>query len=503
MNARSSARILEQSLEDFRGQLTAADAAARTGLPTREAAAGLALVASEYSGHLAVTSKGELIYDFSRGLVPGDRPGLVRRIGRGLARAAFGAVRLVVRAWISVVLVSYAVVFAGVLLALAAKEDSDGIGDAFGLLARLIFESIFWTFHPFSSVYVTREPTWVKRRGRGAVAAVPFYEKVNRFVFGPPVAVVDPLAGMKSAVLEIRRQQGRVTPADVLRVLGGTRAAAERMLLRLVAEHEGDIQVGEEGGIVYEFPALRATADASGAAGVPVPAWARPASLPALTGNSLAFNWLFTAVNGFNLVAGGIGLSMGLTIERLLAMLARAGVPEPPPLPAVDGVPLALGLVPFLFSAALFAVPLARWLGRGRARARVADENRVGLLLKTILAEGPGRPRFRFSATELAGALAIEGRRASDDEIERAVRAVGGSLELADEGGLFYAFDELAREDASATAARALASSEEAAPGKVVLSSADPGHGLRADPDDEDPRLAGPTEPAPGARLLK
>jgi len=377
-------------------------------------------------------------------------------------------------------------VFAGVLLALAARDDSDGIGDVFGLLARMIFESFFWTFHPFSSVYVTREPGWVKRRGQGTVGDVPFYEKVNRFVFGPPQAVVDPLAEAKRAVLEIRRQRGRVTAADILRVLGGSRASAERMLLRLVAEHEGDIKVGDEGGIVYEFPALRATADESGAAGVPVVSWARRAELPALTGNSLAFNALFTVINGFNLVAGGIGLSMGLTIERLLAMLARAGVPEPPPLPPVDGVPLALGLVPFLFSAALFAVPVVRWLGRARARARVADDNRVRLLLKALLAERPGQSGYRFSTTELADALAIEGRRASDDEIERAVRTIGGSLELGEDGGLVYAFDELAREQGAAAAARRLASAEEAAPGAVLLSSADPGHGLRPDPDDHD-----------------
>jgi len=486
VNARSSARILEQSLETFRGQLTAADAAARTGLPTRDAAAGLAVVASEYSGHLAVTSKGELIYDFSRGLVPTSRPSLLRRLGRGLAKGAFGAVRLVVRAWISVVLVGYAVIFAGVILALAAKNDGDGIGDVFWLLLRVIFESIYWTFHPFSPVYIPREPPWVKRRGRrrSQVSDVPFYERVNRFVFGPPPPVTDPLAEAKNAVLEIRRQRGRVVAADIMRVTGGTREAAERLLLQLVGDHEGDIAVSDEGAILYQFPALRTTADAAAAPAVPVAIWARPSQQAPLTGNSRAFNLLFAVVNGFNLVSSGIALSMGLTLERLLAMLARSGIPDPPPLPPVDGVPLALGLVPFLFSAALFAVPLARWLGRGRAQARVAHQNRVGLLLKALLAEREGSPRFRFSATELAGTLAIAGQRASEDEIEHAVRALGGSLDVSDDGGLVYTFDDLAREHAAVTGARALTSADEAAPGSVLLSSADPGHGLRPDPDD-------------------
>lgn len=483
VNARSSARLLEQSLATFRGQLTVADAAARTGLPTRDAQEGLALLAADRGGHLAVTSKGELIYDFSRGLVRDDRSGFLRRAGRALAKAALGVGRMVVRAWISIVMVGYALVFAGVLLALAVKDDSDGIGDILGLVARVIFESIYWTLHPFSPVFVAREPQWVLRRGRRRSSlAAPLYERVNRFVFGPPPPVVDPLQDSRSALAEIRRLKGRVVPADVMRVTGGSREAAEKLLLRLVADHQGDIQVSEEGAIVYEFPALRTTTAADAGATAKTAAdtavvWSRLAEVPPLTGNSRAFNFAFIGVNGFNLAGGSFGLGMGLTLERLGAMLSQAGTVDPPPLPPVDGVPLALGLVPFLFSTALFVVPLLRQFGRPALEARVAHDNHVRLLLKHLLAARPDR--FRFATAELGAALTIGPRAATQDDVERAVKALGGSVELTDDGTIEYAFDELAREHGAVRAARALASPDEAAPGAIELSSADPGHGIR------------------------
>jgi hypothetical protein len=487
VSAHAAARVLERSLTGFSGALTAADAAARSGLPTREAEAGLAALSATHGGHLAVTSKGELIYEFPRGLVRSDRPGLLRRIGRSLARVAYGALRFVVRAWLSVVLIGYALVFAAVLLAVAAKSE-DGIGDVLALLLQVLAESLYWTFHPFGVVSFERAPGWVRGRGRRAAAKIPFYERVNRFVFGPPPPAIDPRGALRAAVLEIRRQRGRVVPADVMRVTGAGREEAERLLLELVAEHEGEITVSEAGAILYEFPQLRVTAGA----GTPrAPAvWERLAEVPALTGNSVAFNVLFSAINGFNLTMSGVALAQGLTIARLAEVIARIGVVDAPPLPPPDGVPLALGLVPLLFSAGLFALPLVRALGRRATKARVAHDNLVRRLLAVLLA-GPEAGQFRFAAPALASALALPAGRPSDADVERAVRRLGGAVDIGDDGALVYTFDEMAREHAAVRAARALASPDEASPGAILLSSADEGHGLRDEPAARD--AAAPT----------
>src|SRR6185369_8273748 len=62
VNRVASAKVLEQTLGRERCELTVADAAARSGLPLREASEGLTVLAASYAGHLAATSKGELIY---------------------------------------------------------------------------------------------------------------------------------------------------------------------------------------------------------------------------------------------------------------------------------------------------------------------------------------------------------------------------------------------------------------------------------------------------------
>jgi hypothetical protein len=488
-------RVLERSLKGFKGKLTAADAAARSGLPTREAAEGLAGLAAGYSGHLAVTSKGELIYEFPRGLVPTGQPGMLRRIGRGLLKAVAGTVRLVVRAWVSVVLVGYAVVFGVVLIALAARsEEGSGIGDALALLVRIVLEALWWTFHPFSPYQLSREPGWVlgsTRKRKKNVAEVPFYERVNRFVFGPRPPAVDPRAAAQLLLGEIRKQQGRVVPADVMRVTGQDREGAERALLRLVADHEGEITVSEEGAIVYEFPALRSTAAAANTKppADSAPIWNKLAVARPLTGNSLGFNLLVGAINGFNLVASYAALSGDWTIERLLHALKYAGAEDAPPLPPADGISLAFGLVPFLFSATLFVLPMVRALGGRTEAARVKLDNHVRLVLKRLLAgagAGAGNEeqrRFQFTLAELSDACAIEGQRPRQADVERAVRALGGSVDLKDDGTLVYTFDDLSREHAAVRRSRALASPDEARPGAILLSSADEGHGIRDDPE--------------------
>ena len=179
---------------------------------------------------------------------------------------------------------------------------------------------------------------------------------------------------------------------------------------------------------------------------------------------------------------GGIGLAQGLTLARLAELLTRVGVPDAPPLPPPDGVPLVLGLVPLLFSAGLFALPLLRALGRRAAVERVTRDNHVRLLLKTLLAGREEARRFRFTGPALASACTTPAGVPSEADVEHAVRQLGGSVDIGDDGALLYTFDDLAREHAAVHAARALASPDEASPGSVVLSSADEGHGLRDEP---------------------
>jgi hypothetical protein len=477
----SAAKILEKALGRGRCELTVADAATRSGLPMREAADGLSLLAAQYTGHVAATAKGELIYQFPRGLVRSAVGGRLRQLGRATARLALGVGRFVVRAWVSVLLVGYALVFAGVLIALAARSDDDGPGEALGVLLRVLGETLFWTFHPFSPVAIGREPGWIRLGGRRRrTATVPFYERVNRFVFGIPAPPPDPREADRKILVEIRRQKGRIVPADLMRITGATRDESERRLLQLVADQDGDIGVSDEGALIYRFPELRTTtAGALDSRGGPPPVWSERKSVPPLTGNGAGFNVLFTAVNGFNLIASGVALHAGLTLDRIGELLSRVGNPEALPLSPPDGVPLVLGAIPFVFSLTLFALPAIRALRRPSLARRVAGENgRRGLLRLLLREEAPATARASLDEKHPVPALASAwaasaGRAPGERELDEAVRALGGSVELDQNGALVYDFELLARERAAVAAERSRASIEEASPGRVVFSSAD------------------------------
>jgi hypothetical protein len=477
LSARGAAAIIEPRLAGFRGDLTVADGAARGGLALRDAEVGLRWLASERGGQLKATETGELLYSFPEGLVAPPRPGGLTRLLFATGRALASVGRFVVRAWVSVVMVTYAVVFVAVAVAMASSREGDGVGDALGGVLEVIVEALYWTFHPFSPVNWGREPSWVlgrRRRKRG----LPFYERVNRFVFGPPSVVEDPHERERRVLEEIRRRDGRVGPGDVMRVTGGDRQVAERDLLRLVVDYDGDIQVSEDGAIFYVFKALRTTAGSRSAAPAPPPTWSERQPVPPLTGNSASTNLLLGALNGFNLMVSGVAVAGGITVERIFQLVEHARLvsvlgPDAPPLLAAHGVPLLLGWVPLAFSAGLFLLPARRILHRRRQKAEIAAENGRRALLRLVLAEPGGvadLPPATARRTWLA-ASQMKDVEAVTAQIEAAVRALGGEVDLDAAGAVVYRFSTEARERRALQAVRATAPRDEALPGEVVFSS--------------------------------
>src|ERR1043165_2520212 len=112
LEAEKAAAILEGALKGHKGELTVADAAAKGGIALREAELGLHFLATKYRGTLSATEKGDLLFRFPYGfsLPLTKRPGWTRFWDK-LKRGVLGVGKFVVRAWISVVLVSYVAVF--------------------------------------------------------------------------------------------------------------------------------------------------------------------------------------------------------------------------------------------------------------------------------------------------------------------------------------------------------------------------------------------------------
>lgn len=484
MSPKAAADVLVDKLErdGARRPMTVADAAVATGLPLRDAEAGLHWLTSEYRGHLRVTEDGDLVHVFPHGFTkPWETreafARLVARVGQGL----LGAGRFVVRVWLLAVMVGYAALFVALLVGLTLARQGDdrddgrsGLGLLGGLL-RMIGDAAFWTLHPFSPIYVgayddwgaaPARPSWRRDRAPAPAPKIPFYEKVNRFVFGPATPPPDPRATEARVLAEIRAQKGRIGLADVMRVTGLPREEADPMMARLMLDHEGEVDVGEQGGIVYRFQALRRTAEGERAPARPAPAWATPARLPPLTGNDGLANALVALLNGFNVLASGWVMARGLTIERIVLLFSK----HPTAVLPDTGLPIALGLVPFVFSLALFTIPLARAALRIPAERRAKRENARLAVLREVLARAPKKEPVSDEQLRAVWRVAT-GTEPSSREITARVVELGGDVDLGPNGEVRYRFADLEEEAEAVEDERDRAPEAEKRLGKIVFAS--------------------------------
>ena len=477
MNPDEAARALKDALAGKGTDFTIADAAAKSGLPLRDAETGMHALVSEYRGHLRVPEDGDLLFRFPHGFTkPWETRDKLAEIGKKLSRGALGVARFVVRAWISIVLVAYALIFLALMLALVFARDSrdsrGGIGFEVGyVFFRVVADALFWTFHPFSPfAYVDYGATDARGRRRRKKDETPFYEKVNRFFFGPQVPEPDPRTMERRILAEIRANKGRIGLVDVIRVTGLPREEADPLMSRLMLDYDGTVEVSDEGGIVYRFESIRKTADETPMA-PPKPIWARIKRLVPLTGNTAGTNLLIAGLNGFNLIMSLYALSNHLTFEKLawLFELAqyrgpRFGRPEMPP----EGTAIALGVVPLVFSIALFALPLARMALRPLKEKRIARENGRRAMLREILTN-VGHGEVTDESLRAAWKQAA-GTEPDPKELTREVVALGGDVDY-ESGKVRYRFADFEAEAKAVEAEREAAAESEAKLGEVVFSS--------------------------------
>lgn len=486
MDPSAAAKALAKSLGGVgrkeKIDLTIADGAAKSGLALRDAERGMHALLSEYRGHLRVTSEGELLFRFPNGLTkPWETRTKLEALASRAGRALVGVGRFIVRAWIAVVLIGYAALFLALIIGLTFARSSDskserggGMGLELGaVLFRVIGEALFWTFHPFSPFAVgyygygygdagyARAP----RQRQRDENKEPFYTKVNRFFFGPDQPPEDPRAMERTILAEIRGQKGRIGLADVMRVTGLPRDEADPLMSRLMLDYDGSVEVSDEGGIFYRFEAIRKTVAQPAGEQRPAPAWARLEKLSPLTGNEAGTNLLIVALNGFNLVMSLYALANGMTFEKIAMMLSRVPLNKIPD----TGTAVALGVVPLVFSIALFALPVVRALYRPIKERKVARENGRRGLLREVLT---GIDKREITDASLTKAWSSAAGKAPDaKEITREVVALGGDVEIQEDGRVRYRFPDLEAEAAALKAEREAASEEEARVGKIVFSS--------------------------------
>lgn len=481
MDPREAGRALAASLADPSTPLTVADAAAASGLALRDADRGLHWLVSEYRGHLRVTESGELLFLFPyRFTKPWETRDRVSRALSTLGHAAMGALRFVVRAWVMIVLVGYVAIFLAVLVGLmfANQNGRDNRrsrmpgGELVFVLLRVLGDALFWTFHPFSPFAIGYGGygygTPVRRVVRAPKSETPFYEKVNRFFFGPTPPRADPLAMGRKIVTELRARKGRIGLADVMRVTGLPREQADPLMARLMLDYDGEVGVSEEGGIFYHFEAMRKTAETSPSTETrPRAAWEEPHELPPLTGNSVGTNVLIAALNTFNLAMSLVAIDANLTLAKLPWLFGRVPLEAWPYM----GTPIALGVVPLVFSIALFSLPIARAVAVPfKARTLAREKGRLAVL-RTVLTRVEEKAPVTDQVLTEAWRRAT-GRAPDPKDLTRRVVELGGDAEIQEEtGGVRYRFVDLETEAAALEAEREAAKEEEKRVGKVVFAS--------------------------------
>jgi hypothetical protein len=357
-----------RALRRLDGRATVADITAATGLERAEAEATLRRLLEDRRGHLEVGERGDLVYRFEKGLLSRDATSLWTRVKQG----AWAAFKVGFKVWIVGMLVLYTIVFVALLIAaLFANRDGDGGGLGGGRegggsrgggvhLPMGDFWLWYWLWGPRWRGRPYYGEGYGERRGvRGRRDGPPFYKKVFAFVFGPDEPVRSKEARDRDLLRFIRSRQGVVSATDLVQHSGMELQEADEELARLMAAHEGDVKVTDDGTLLYVFPELMVSAHGTVRERDPAPAWRRLEPVRPLTGNSAGTNALIVAMNGFNLVAAATAPWF---------IFPRLGI-------SGTAAEIALIWVPVAFSSVFFAVPGLRWLGVTRENARRAARN--------------------------------------------------------------------------------------------------------------------------------
>jgi hypothetical protein len=449
-----AAERLEAALRQrARGQtalvkLTRADATALTGVPLAQAEPALKSLVKRYRSHLAVTDEGELVYEFDPALERRDRVTLRERLARAGA-VAWRGFTFAFKIWIVVVMIAYVVAFVAMMIALAtARSSSDRDDRRGGGLG-----GIPWIWYWMMPDLAPRTDPWGRPlRRREGPPPKRFYQSVFDFVFGPKAPAVDDKAGEKRLIAFLRDHKGRITATELVALTGLSVQQAEEELTRLMVEYDGEVDVADDGTLIYTFEELLKSAGAAGARGESWRwEWDAPEPTASLTGNTGGANTAIVGFTAFNLIAS-------MTVGP--AFLARMHM---------GGEPWAMFLVtwfPLIFSALFFAVPAARAVVERRRATKRARRRMRRELLRAIWQQGELDPDVTArEVAERTGQSVADARRVLD----RLAAELEVDIDGRADGSMRYRFPRLGEERSAVEKVRATARAPELGP--VVFTS--------------------------------
>jgi len=462
-----------------KGEATAADLVALTGLPKPQIDLELKAVSDEYGARLKVTESGELLYSFPEGMrsrYRGFGPSL-KRFWKGFRKGAALVGTWLFKAWIMLMLVGYFALFVGLaVLAFVAsfalqasgkggdREDRRGGSGLGGLwLTSRVFETIIriWFYSelfkdPRDRAY-ERGVREEKRRNKR-----PLHKAVFSFVFGDgdPNSAYDEVE-KKAIVAFIQANKGIMTMPEFLALTGLPPLEAEERINRYLVEFEGSPEVSQEGGIYYFFPSLLRRADKRDRSFGGASPLKR---LGAFSANPKKLNKWFVAINAANILFGSYFLWGALTIGMPVLVNGTFRIPSGfgffytfttaifSNFLVANSLPLVtwgLGVVPLAFSAFFYAIPALRSRRLARENEALRVDNLRKIAYRAVL-DAPEALRPEAIPATLDEAKPRDAKAAEKILVTLAAHSGG----VPTEGGA-YSYPEIARTQAEAAKARA------------------------------------------------
>ena len=368
---------------------TIADIVVQSGLPKYQVESVVPALVSDSQGQMAVTESGEIVYRFPSG---------IRAPRRTWAKKFISAIQSVLtlafKAWIVVMLVGYFVLFVIILiaavlasLAISAARRDDNRDDG-GLLGGLLVSRVFEFFLLF----------WLysgDHEGRRQKRSKPFHKAVFDFVFGGQNPEPQWLRDERRAVIAaIRERKGVYRLEELVALTGRPRGDADALMSRLLLEYEGEPSVSDDGTLYFRFPELLRTSETTPSA----------ASLPErdlipFTRNPGNVNLWIGLLNGFNIVLGGYFLYFSLqgfaavqaaqvpaSFVYLVTVVLSAQFFHLSTVAAgASAITWILGVVPTVYSAFFFGIPLIRRLREKSKNLQIRLNNFRRKIVSSVL----------------------------------------------------------------------------------------------------------------------
>lgn len=475
----TAARIaVLNALRTSGGRATVGDIVTATGLERDVAETTVKRLLDTHKGHLEVGEGGDLVYRFDPKLVKRDDRSTWEKFKAGAA--SFG--KKAFKVWIMLMLVVYFIVYVVMIIAAIAALQANNRDSNYSSRRGGGGIPIHWLFYMFySSDYNARHYTGHNHRGREVKP--PFYLRVFSFVFGPDQLRLTEEARRKQYIQFIQSRRGVVTVADIVEMTGLNASEADEELGRLLGALGGDVEVSDEGELLYSFPELMLSASGRVSAKPPLLAWQRLEPQRSLTGNKKSWNGTIIGFNAFNLL-------MSVAIAPAVLM----------PILGISGAAATVGLVaiPALFSILFFAIPLVRKARLAKENAERHDRNVRKLTLRKAI------PAAIEDKSVTAKQILADARLPGDDAPPVTAEEVDGALTLlASEfmgdvesapGQLIYTYDGIRSANLEATRARKQLALDHQEIGEIVFDTGDDELNERMEMREFDERLGYETE---------